>query len=279
MRKIWKRLCDYVKIDFIIDEGSSKEDTHLIKNNIFGVFDGFNSLDRFVNKNGETGGLIAATIAKDTFSKNDKDLKELTIEANQRIKEKMRESYIDINKKISLWGTIFAVIRIKEDSFEWIQIGDSLILVIYKDNTFKLLIDNYDHDKEVLKIWKEMAGQKKEHIRELIDKGPLIELRNKMNITYGCLTGEDEAIKFLKSGTEKLENIKHILIFTDGIIIPKEDPSKEDNWNIFVKLFLEGGLKNVKEFVRSLEKEDPKCWRYPRYKQYDDITAISLNFN
>ena len=34
----------------------------------------------------------------------------------------------------------------------------------------------------------------------------------------------------------------------------------------------------IKDFVRSLEKDDPKCWEYPRYKQYDDIAAISISF-
>ena len=47
---------------------------------------------------------------------------------------------------------------------------------------------------------------------------------------------------------------------------------------MFVKLFLNGGLREVKDFVRNLEKNDPKCWKYPRYKQYDDIAAISISF-
>ncbi len=267
-----------MKIDYIFDEGYSKEDTYLIKDNMFGVFDGFNSLDKFVDKDGKKGGLIAALIARDEFSKNDKNLKELAIEANQKVRERMLASNIDTSKKTSLWGTMLAVVRIKNGSFEWVQLEDSLILVIYKDYSFKLLTEDYDHDKKVLNVWKELAKQKIENIRGLIDKGPLKELREKINETYGGLTGEEKAISFLKSGTESLENVKHIILFTDGLFIPKEDPLKEDDWNKFVKLFLEGGLKNIKDFVRNLEKEDPKCWKYPRYKQYDDIAAISLSF-
>jgi serine/threonine protein phosphatase PrpC len=267
-----------MKIDFVFDEGSKKEDAYLIKDNIFGVFDGFDALNKFVDKNGETGGLIAANIAKSTISKNDKDIKEMVLEANSKIKEKMLESNIDMSEKSNLWGTALAVIRIGTDSFEWAQIDDSLILVIYKDHSFKLLVDDYDHDKEVLKVWKELAAQKEEKIREVIGKGHLPELRNKMNLEYGCLNGEHEAIRFLKSGTERLENIKHILLFTDGIILPKEDPLEEDEWNTFIRLFLDGGLRAVKDFVRDLEKDDPKCWKYPRYKQHDDIAAISISF-
>jgi len=267
-----------MKVDFIFDEGSSKEDSYLIKDNIFGVFDGFNSLDRFVDKNGKTGGLIAATIARDEFSKNNKDLRMLAIEANQKIKERMFDLNVNMSDKSCLWGTMVAIVRIKDNSFEWIQIGDSLILVIYKDNSFKLLVKDYDHDKEVLSVWKELADQKTENIRELIDKNYLREHRNKVNENYGALTGEEKAISFLKTGKENLENVKHILLFTDGLFIPKEDSLVEDDWDMFVKLFFKGGLENIKNSVRNLQKNDPKCWKYPRYKQYDDITAISISF-
>ena len=56
-----------MKIDSIFDEGSSKEDTYLIGKNIFGVFDGANSINRFFD-DGKPGGLIAAMIARDSTS-------------------------------------------------------------------------------------------------------------------------------------------------------------------------------------------------------------------
>lgn len=267
-----------MKIDYIFDKGLSKEDTYLIKDNISGVFDGYDSLNKFVDKGGKTGGLIAATIAKDNFSKNDKSLLDLALEANKKIKEKMSILKIKRDNNKNLWGTSAAVIRIKENSFEWIQVQDSLILVIYKDNNFKLLVEDYDHDKELLIIWKKLAEQKKENIRELI-KGSLAQLREKMNkCGYSTLNGQKDVVSFIKGGEENLENIMHILLFTDGLFIPKEDPLENDDWNMFVKLFLEGGLRKIRDFVRNLEKDDPKCWKYPRFKQHDDITAISISF-
>ncbi len=267
-----------MKINYIFDAGSSKEDSYLIKDNLFAVFDGFDSLDKFVDQRGITGGLIAATIAKDVFSQNKGILKNLAVKANREIQEKMIDLNIDVKNKSSLWGTILAAVRIRNNSFDWIQLSDSLILVIFKDNSYKLLIEDFDHDGEVLKIWKELAEQKKENIREIISSGPLIELRAKANKTYGMLNGEEEAISFLKTGKENLQNVKHILLFTDGLMIPKENPIGVDNWKLFVDLFLEGGLKNMKNFVRNLQQEDPLCWKYPRYKQYDDMAAISISF-
>jgi len=267
-----------MKVDYIFDAGSSKEDAYLIKNDLFAVFDGFNSLDKFVDRQGITGGLIAANIAKDIFSRREGVLKSLAIEANSKIREKMTDLDIDVKNKNSLWGTILAAVRIRNDSFDWIQLSDSLILTINKDNSYKLLVEDFDHDGEVLGIWKELASQKKENIREIIGSGPLIELRAKANETYGALNGEDNAASFLKTGKESLQNVKHILLFTDGLMIPKEDPAANDDWKLFVDLFLAGGLKNIRDFVRNLQRGDPKCWKYPRYKQFDDMTAISLSF-
>jgi hypothetical protein len=62
------------------------------------------------------------------------------------------------------------------------------------------------------------------------------------------------------------------------LILPKENPEDQDDFNRFVEIFLEGGLERVKNYVRDLEKTDPECWKYPRYKQYDDIAAISISF-
>ncbi len=266
-----------MKIGHIFDIGSSKEDSYLIKDNLFAVFDGFNSLDGFKDENGTTGGLIAATIARDVFSRNQGSLKSLATEANRKIREKMLASKIDTQNKNSLWGTIFVAVRIKNNSFEWAQLADSLILVIFKDNSYKLLNEDFNHDGEVLTIWKQLAEQKKEKIRELMAE-PLSKLRAKINKTYGVLNGEEAAKNFIKTGEEKLENISHILLFTDGLIIPKEDPLRKDDWKLFIDLFIRGGLENIKNFVRNLQKDDPKCWKYPRCKQHDDITAVSLTF-
>ena len=78
-----------MKVHHIFDFGSSREDLYLIQNDLFAVFDGFNSLDKFVDPHGATGGLIAATITRDIFARNGRTLKELAEEANRQIRKKM----------------------------------------------------------------------------------------------------------------------------------------------------------------------------------------------
>lgn len=267
-----------MKIDFVFDEGSSKEDTCLIKDNIFGVFDGANSTNKFFDEGGRSGGLIAATIAKETFKENSGSLKDLAIETNRKIKEKLLESGVDITDKLNLWFTMASVVRINKNSFEWLQAGDCIMLVIYKDDDFRLIADIDDHDRETMILWKQYAKKKTKNIMDILRKGPSRELRKRVNEDYGALDGEEKFVNFIQIGEEHLENIKHILLFTDGMRIPKENPEEPDDFDTLIKLFLEGGLEHVKNYIRNIEKDDPNCWKYPRYKQYDDITAISISF-
>jgi hypothetical protein len=97
-----------------------------------------------------------------------------------------------------------------------------------------------------------------------------------MNRSYGVLNGEKEAEQFLRSGIEPLENVKQILLFTDGLHIPDKIPQKKKNFDCLVEYYLSCGLTGLKDYVRELEKMDPECKIYPRFKCHDDIAAISI---
>lgn len=268
-----------MKIEQLYEKGSRKlnEDALLIQDTLFGVFDGASSMDKYADKDGHTGAYVAANIAKEIFKKNEGQLVELAKKANEKIRDEMAKAEIDTSKPTNLWFTTAAAIRLNGDSFDWVQIGDSLILVINKDGSYKLLVDEYDHDMETLTMWKKLAEKKVEEIyKELHDQS--VKVRNQVGISYGALSGQREMDKFLNSGTESLKNVKHVILFTDGLIVPKENPQEKDDFEIFVKLFLQGGLKKVRDHVRKLEDDDPKCWKHPRFKQYDDIAAIAVSF-
>jgi len=271
-------LVDTMKIEHIHEKGSSNinEDTLLIQDNLFGVFDGATSVDKWQNEQGETGGFLAANIAKEAFAKNDAPLAVLCQRANNAIQKMMEQNNIDLTKKINRWSTSAAIIHLNKESFDWVQIGDSLILVIYNNGSYKLLVTDYDHDEEMMIQWKELADKK---IKDIFQQIPgLLSLREAMNVMYGILNGEIEMQKFLNKGTESLKDVQHIILFTDGLFIPKEDPRADDDFDMFVKLFLEGGFTKIRDHIRKMEETDPDCWKYPRYKQYDDIAAISISY-
>jgi serine/threonine protein phosphatase PrpC len=266
-----------MKIDLVYEKGlrAINEDNYIIKDNLWGVFDGAGSLNKYITPEGKTGGLIASLIAKTCFEKNNKSLKELAIEANSAINEETEKRKIDTSDKINLWGTNLAVIKIQKNKINWLQISDASIVLIYEDNSHRLLSNNDEHDQETLLKWKELAKNKTENIVEILDE-QIKAVRRKMNITYGFLTGEKEAIDFLQGGEENIEGVKHIILFTDGFVIPQPDPEVPYPWNHFINLYLENGIEGLKNHIRNLEKSDPNCWLYPRLKQYDDMTAISI---
>jgi len=104
----------------------------------------------------------------------------------------------------------------------------------------------------------------------------LFKNRRETNIDYGMLNGEKEAINFVENGSTPRKNLKYILIFSDGMLIPKKDPYKPEDFRTTVKLFYEGGLKKIKDYIRQLEDSDPGCSQYVRFKQHDDLTAIAI---
>ena len=266
-------------IQKIYDKGSGNqnEDELLIKDNLFGVFDGATSIAKFTNDEGKTWAKIAAEICKDVFSNNNKSLEQLTIEANQAIWDEMNKYKIDITKKEELRGSAIATIKLLGDEAEFLTIGDCLILAIFKDGTHKLLAPLDDHDWESMKMRKKFADKKIKDIRSEL-KDQFLKVRRESNIKYGVLNWETDAIKFLEIWKINLENVKSLILFTDGLFIPKKNPDDEENWDLFVQLYQKSGLDGILHHVRSLEESDPNCWEYPRFKQYDDVAAIGIDF-
>ena len=260
--------------------GALNEDTLLMKGNVFGVFDGASSIDYWKDQSGKTGGFLAANIVKEIMEKGGEEqpLREQLLAANERLAEKMQIQGIDITKKSNRWAVAAAAIRAGNKKFEWAQIGDSRILVIYKDGSYKTLGSNIDFDVESLVLWKSLVqrGERSAFDHQEMHK-QMVKVREKSNIDYGFLNGESEVEQFLASGEEPLENIASILIFTDGLTIPKEDPTGEDSLDKLVKLYQAGGLKKVKDFIREEEQKDPEFQKYTRFKPHDDIAAIAVN--
>ena len=59
------------QVSQIQEKGSGiiNEDSILVKDDIFGVFDGASSLNKYIDENGKTGGYLASSIVKEIFEK------------------------------------------------------------------------------------------------------------------------------------------------------------------------------------------------------------------
>lgn len=268
-----------MKTEYIHEQGVGRlnEDAISLNDTIFGVFDGATSLNAKKYKNGTTGGAMASEITRKIFARNNDSLKNLAQKANSAIYDEMIKNNVDTSDKTSLWSTSAAVVQLNDDSLEWMQIGDSLILIIYKDGSFKVAVTDYDHDSETLNMWKKISHKTDKQIFQVMGN-QIKKVRKMMNVDYGVLNGETEFDSFIKSGKENLENISHVLLFTDGLFIPSENPSEKHDFQHFVELFRKGGLKEIRDYVRKIEQSDPECKQYPRFKKHDDIAAIAIDF-
>jgi hypothetical protein len=166
-----------------------------------------------------------------------------------------------------------------------------VIILIHNDGSHKVLVEREDHDYETLSLWKDLVqDQAHDEILGLTEGGtvqglsalrqalsPQIrKIRSEMNITYGVLNGEPRAENFLNQGMESLDEVRDILLFTDGLSIPDETPQKCKDYSSLVEGYLSLGLNGLKEMIRRKEKTDPLCLRFPRFKCHDDIAAIAV---
>lgn len=265
-------------VKHLTDKGSGaiNEDQYLITSNLFGVFDGATGLIKYLDAKGSTGGLLAAQTARDVFEKNQKNPFINSIEETSvTIMKKMREAEIYTKDKAGLWATSASVIRVGNDSIEYIQIGDSPIVFFEKNGGLQVL--EKDHDLETMQLWKLLANEGVKDVRhdDRLEK-QVLKVRRESNIAYGILNGESLSLNLIRQGTISKENIKYILIFSDGMIIPQEDPNKPKDFGKIVQIFEKSGLEAVRNHIRQLEDSDPNSLTYPRFKPHDDLTAIAI---
>lgn len=265
------------RIEQVYEQGSSplNEDNLACNGNLFGVFDGASSLVPDLYQ-GKTGAWWASHLVSQEFAKNDADLFELGSRANKKLQLKMTAMGVESANRLHCWSTSAAVCRINEDSIDWLQSGDCQILAIDINGECQLLTPYHNHDLSTLQQLKKLHEQKEpEPLKKL---QPQIEkVRGEMNKSYGVLNGEQVALDFLQTGSCPLKDIRHLLIFTDGLFPPGQMPTSKPDFCWLATHFKEGGLTRITQQIRQLESADPHCRSYPRFKQHDDIAAVAIS--
>lgn len=270
-----------IRIEHILEKGSGRinEDRLVIGENIFGVFDGATSLNNADDSptgpdlSGETGGSLAAAIASDVFAANHHPLDILGQSANTAILERMKHHNINPSRPELVWSTSAAVVRIKQNRLEWFQTGDAHILLVYRHNGHKLLAERENHDFETLCLLKTETDKT---LANPALRQQALRVRAGMNKHYGVLNGDPAALSFAAGGSEPLDRVATVLLFTDGLSLPSPVPEREKNVDALASDFRRLGLRGLHEKIRATERSDPDREFYPRFKCHDDIAAIAL---
>lgn len=265
------------KVSTLWEKGSNghNEDVLLREGNLFGVFDGATSLTRETFTAGATGGLLAAQTAARAFADEQGNLLHRADKANRLIRSRMLQHDITLKDRHRLWSASAAVVRLNHGQMEYCRTGDSIILLLLKDGSCKLLTPDLDIDRETLQIWQASSQASSSTIHVLLAE-QIQRVRLQMNRVYGVLNGQPEAMDFVEHGWASLEKVTDILLFTDGLFLPRKNPETEQDWHAFATLYRQGGLTAIRDHVRALQQQDPSCTIYPRFKQHDDIAAVAV---
>lgn len=229
---------------------------------------------------GTSGGRLAAAITTEVFAQNpDRNLRASARTANALIREAMIRERLDMDQRELLWSTSFAAVQIDDHSINWCQIGDCAIVAVYTDGFGRLLTDVSNQDQDILRCWQRLGPRAGAAIHQEL-AADIKAVRKSMNRTFGSLNGEPEALDFLSFGClEDDARITDILLFSDGLFPPTGDPELPLNIRQLVELYRRGGLEKVRNHIRRLQRTDPCCCIYPRFKKFDDISAIALRRN
>lgn len=269
-----------VKVEYLSEQGvRNNEDTLLVDESrgLFAVFDGASALVRFEGQAGKTGARIAAETARNVFERNDASLLEIALRANNAIESAHHKNGIDTSDPLSRFACTVAAVQISDGVASLIQSGDTLIITEDSNGDVTVPLGYIDGDLAIMKKWRSLADAGRNNIRALVDDD-VRSLRRTANKTYGVLNGDPTVRHFLRTTELPLYNIASILIISDGMFIPKEDPTVQEDWGEHLRLCKKSGLNGLLRYVRSLEDTDPSLTRYPRYKIHDDATGIFIQF-
>ncbi|KEK23196.1 protein phosphatase 2C domain-containing protein [Bacillus gaemokensis] len=225
---------------------------------VYGVCDGATPLSSFQDEEGHNGAYLASNLFANYFT-TIKEIVSLQTEiatANQVLQEKMIEYKIDTTKKDHLWCTCIAVVLIKDESIQYAQLGDCMIVATFHDGTMKVLT------KDTVKGISTRAKRKREEDRkqglpvpeEHIFHDIWQQLKYNRYLAnmpngYSVANGMPEAITWIQQGRLSLAEVKEIFICSDGLFHP--DWSLEQT----VQYIRRNGIKEYVSIIEELEEQ------------------------
>ena len=207
------------------------EDAYVINKvrNIYGVFDGATPLTSFKDEALHNGAYLAANLFRAYFEQlggtaGEISLVEAVIQANGLLRRKMEFHQVDLGNRHHLWSTCAALVEIKENSIEYAQLGDCMVIAGYKDGKIAVLT------KDTVRDISGRAREKRNRDRQIgLDvpgeetfnhpQNSLIYNRSMANTPegYSVANGMPEVKDYIQYGIIERFNLGYLLIITDGL--------------------------------------------------------------
>lgn len=258
------------------------------------VFDGTTSLKPIKSLGEQTGARFASHFLKDTFSETESTVspKDLLIRLNNKLLETTSKfegaSINDTHTLPSSTGTLIKIDATK-NTLSFAHVGDSYGIVYYKDGTSTVFTDdkNSKFDESMFSIIARIAKEKHISPRVARDdkevKEALITMFIKRNNNpdgkgSGVINGDPQVEQYIQTGTFSLQNVKAILLGTDGLTPLGWSEKNEADRQKLLKEILDGGFQKLFMTKKQSEDADPD-WNYIRYKHSDDATGVLIKLD
>lgn len=209
-----------------------------------------------------SGGALAAKTITDTFcdKKEETSLKKLLIQANKNVK-KLNGKYIKECDYLEndYYGAVASCAKITGNKLEYAYICDCGVLVYdeygnikFQTEDDKALVDPYINNIGIPWYLPDARKIVRKDYRNQPDK-----VENGRCVSYGALTGEEEAEIFIKEGSLKIKDTDLVVVYSDGFT---EYFKRKD----FYPMIKDWEEKKFTSYVEKLSVED--CEKYGKEK-------------
>ena len=93
----------------------------------------------------------------------------------------------------------------------------------------------------------------------------------------GIINGDPHVEQYIQTGTFPLQDVKAILLGTDGLTPVGWSEKKDEDRKKMLKEIQDGGFQKLFKTKKHSEDADSD-WNYIRYKHSDDATGILIEF-
>lgn len=280
------------RIEAIYSQGTSEdiEDSFCVNLPFVGVIDGLSAPYHYQMErpffDGVSGGeMVRQVILEFLYSANrDEALQALLLRANEVAGRIQSDQGIPLDRADLLAGACIAVAKLNRETIDIIQAGDCFAVWITNDGKIGVTKNQASlHEVEVLKTWRNI--QQTEGIQDRRETWvkfhkPLSSLRlrdiNQINqpAGYGLLNGQALFEKCWQKLTIPLENLKLLMLFTDGLLPLWLNPGNEKFLSKeIITLYRQRGLSGILEETRNCEKRNKE-----RHVEHGEATAIAIEF-
>lgn len=200
-----------------------------------------------------SGAELAAKTIIETFSKSEGCLLEKLTICNQEVK-KLNDLHISRCDYLQndYYGAVASCINIEGNKLHYAYICDCGVIVYDKDGKIKFQTED---DKELYSdpyINQIGIPWNLPDARVIIRRdyrNNLGNIQDKHCVSYGALTGEEDAISFIRTGTIDLENTDTVVIYSDGFTNLLQLPE-------FIKLVINFDSNNFEEYIEKISKSN-----------------------